>query len=772
MFHHSFTAKANEAVCLAIAQASALGHRHIGTEHLLVGMLGVGSGVAYAALSMHGVTQERLTERLIQSQGQDARTVLSADDLTPRCLGVLRESVGFAARSGCESVGTQHLLLAILSDTDCAAAHLLKELGTDSAALLHDIAQLTEYEQKARPAERGGHTSARGKSSPKTQMLDRYSRDLTQRAQDGKLDPVIGRDEEIERIIRVLSRRTKNNPCLVGDAGVGKTAIVEGLAQRICAGNVPPELMDQRIVSLDLTSVVAGTKYRGDFEERVKAILAEASNAENIILFIDEIHNIVGAGAAEGAIDASNILKPQLARNEIRLIGATTFSEYKKRIEKDAALDRRFQRIEVREPTEEQAIAILSGLRERYEAHHHIRISDEAIEAAVQLSARYISTKKLPDKALDLIDEAASDLRLQELTRRRSALGAISDCLSSIPGPTLEKSHIAALLAAQTGIDSGEIGQDECTQLLSFENALGAQVIGQPDAVHAVARIVRRGRIGLKDPNRPTGAFLFTGPTGVGKTELARAASRILYGSAQALIRLDMSEYMEKHSISRIIGAPPGYVGHEEGGQLTDRVRRRPNCIVLFDEIEKAHPDVLNLLLQILEEGELTDSGGQVCDFRNTILILTSNIGSDRTQNGAIGFLGENQSKETARRTISERCRGVLRPELINRLDEVVVFSPLSDNTLTAIAKKLLDELQDRVAAIGVTLVCEDDCISWLIRQSDCKRFGARDLRRTVETGIGDPLADAMLAGQIHRGDCVSCRIDAEKVCFHQKVPL
>ncbi len=772
MFHNSFTAKANEAVCLAIAQASALGHRHIGTEHLLIGMLSVGSGVAYAALSMRGLTAERLTEHLVQSEGQDARTVLSADDLTPRCLAALRESVGFASRAGSESVGTQHLLLAILSDEASTATRLLEELGADPALLLQDIAELSEYEQKSRPAPRSSKGGARTKSSSKTQTLDRYARDLTQRAREGKLDPVIGRDEEINRVIRILSRRTKNNPCLVGEAGVGKTAVVEGLAQRICAGTVPPELQDCRVVALDLTSVVAGTKYRGDFEERVKTILAEVTGAGNVLLFIDEIHNIVGVGAAEGAIDASNILKPSLARSEIQLIGATTFSEYRKKIEKDSALDRRFQKVEVPEPTQAQAVEILKGLRERYESHHHIRITDEAIEAAVELSARYLTQRRLPDKAIDLMDEAACALRMQELDRRRDAFGPVSSCLCAVPGPALLRCHISSLLASQTGVEIGDPDQSEREKLQSLEKRLSDRVIGQEEAVRAVSRVVRRGRIGLKDPHRPTGAFLFAGPTGVGKTEMARALAAELFGTQDSLIRLDMSEYMEKHSVSRMIGSPPGYVGHEEGGQLTDRIRRRPCSVVLLDEIEKAHPDVLNLLLQILEEGELTDACGQSCDFRNTILILTSNIGSQHQIAGTIGFLENTAKKESTRRKLSDSCREVLRPELINRLDDVIVFSPLSQEDLSHIAQNLISQLCERARSLGISLFCGEECVRWLVSQSDCARFGARDLRRTVETQIGDRLAEEFLADRIRPGDNVSVCTAEDGIRFLQYAPL
>lgn len=759
MYQNRFTSKANEAVCLAIAQASALGHRKIGTEHLLFGMFAVGSGVAHAALSMRKITAERLTECLIRTDGRSARTVLSADDLTPRCLAALKEAAAAAERTGCESAGTQHLLLAVLSDRDSAAFSILRELGAEPAFLLRDIAELSEYEQKSYPSS-SVSGKPRGKLCAKTPALDRFARDLTEQARSGKLDPVIGREEQIESLIRILSRRTKNNPCLVGEAGVGKTAVVEGLAQRIAAGSVPPALASCRIAALDLTGVIAGTKYRGDFEERVKTILAEVIAAQNVLLFIDEIHNIVGVGAAEGAIDASNILKPALARSEFQLIGATTFSEYKKKIEKDPALDRRFQKIEVPEPTVPETITILQGLRDRYESHHHIRITDEAIEAAATLSDRYLTDRRLPDKAIDLIDESAAALALAEQKRRQKAFGAAADCLSAMPGPALCRKHITALLSQQTGISAGELNFDERERLSALERRLSEQVVGQKAAVHAAACAVLRGRLGLGEANRPVGSFLFAGPTGVGKTELAKALADALFCRKDALLRLDMSEYMEKHSVARLIGSPPGYVGHEEGGQLTDRVRRHPCCVVLLDEIEKAHPDVLDLLLQIMEEGELTDSLGRTCNFRNTILILTSNLGAKNSKGSTIGFQSGKREASSARRQLLESCKGILRPELLGRLDEVVLFSPLDEASLVQITSSLLLSVAQRAKALGIALSCEESCIPWIIGESDCARFGARELRRTVETQIGDRLAEEFLSGHIQKGEQISFAAD------------
>jgi len=758
MFHNRFTAKANEAVCLAIAQASALGHRQIGTGHLLIGIASVDAGAAGAALSMHGIHAGRLTEHLLLLEEQRPRTVLSADDLTPRCVAALREAVSIASRAGSETVGTQHILAALLSDRGSMAMRLLGELGADPAAILHDATELTDCGSKAAaPSDRQAKGTQRPRTAAKTPTLDRYAVDLTQKARMGKLDPVIGREEEIDRVIRILSRRTKNNPCLVGEAGVGKTAIVEGLAQRVAAGTVPPSLAERRVVQLDLTGVIAGTKYRGDFEERVRAILNEVAAAGNVILFIDELHNIVGIGAAEGAIDAANILKPQLARGSLQLIGATTYAEYRRRIERDAALDRRFRKVEVAEPKEERAIEILRGLRGRYEAHHRVRISDGAIEAAVRWSAQYLTAQRLPDKAIDLIDEAASALRLSHPQEESE--------------PILEKEHVAALLSAQIGIEAGDLGGQERALLQSLETRLSRQVIGQPQAVRAVSRIVCRARVGLRDPHRPTGAFLFVGPTGVGKTELARALARELFGGRDAFLRLDMSEYMEKHAAARLIGAPPGYVGYGEGGLLTDRVRRRPHALVLFDEVEKAHPDVLDLLLQILEEGELTDSSGIVCDFRSTVVILTSNLGSRGGAAEPIGFLREGETA-AARQALLDRYREILRPELLNRLDEVVAFQKLDEPSLRRIAQDLIAQLGRRAGAVGVAAEFSPECTARVLAAADCAHFGARDLRRAVETELGDPLAQELLSGNIRAGDSVRCAVEGGTVRFLQSARL
>jgi len=755
MAHSNFTAKANEAVCLAIAQASALGYRHIGTEHLLVGMVSVGSGVAYAALTLRGVTVERITEKIIAESKGNQRTILSADDLTPRCLSVLRESVSISQKMGDACVGTQHLLLAVLADEECNAVKILRDMRIEPNVLALDVTQLAEYENKTNGSiQKTSKPAAKPNKNVKTQMLDKVSKDLTKLAMEGKLDPVIDRDPQIDRLMLVLSRRTKNNPCLVGDAGVGKTAIVEGLAQRIASGEVPPELIGKRVVSLDLTSLVAGTKYRGDFEERVKSIINEVTTAGDVFLFIDEIHSIVGIGAAEGAIDASNILKPQLARGELQIIGATTYSEYRSKIEKDSALERRFQKIEVPEPSEEQAINILKGLRKRYENHHHVKITDEAIEKAVRLSSRYIGARRLPDKAIDLIDEACAGLHIHAGVKNSEKLKDFTD-ISTEFDPVLKGRDIAELISLQTGLNVNEIDEDEREELKELEETLKRSIIGQDEAVSAVARAVIRSRTGIKDPSRPTGSFMFIGPTGVGKTELARALAREVFKSKDALIRLDMSEYMEKHSVSRLIGSPPGYVGYENGGILTEKVRQKPYSVVLFDEIEKAHADVLNILLQIMEEGELTDSSGRVCDFKNTIIVLTSNMGSQSAK-GRIGF-GESGTKHDKREEIAKKHADIMKPELINRLDEIITFSKLDDAGLFTIATKQLDMLKSRLKEKDIAFEYDESCVRYVIEKADCSNFGARSIRRVVEQDITDLIASEILVGNIKKNDSILC---------------
>ncbi|MEG1849521.1 MAG: ATP-dependent Clp protease ATP-binding subunit, partial [Oscillospiraceae bacterium] len=683
---NGFTQKANDAINLAIAQASALGHSYIGSEHLLLGLLSVGSGAAFTTLTSRGISSEDVTELLVASVGRGIQSVLSPSDLTPCCKRIFENAVSEARELESRTIGTEHLLLAMLREQESGAVAFLKELGCEPTVLCKALSELLGSELTRRPTnasqERAKPAQKPPRQQPKTQLLDKYSKDLTAQARENRLDPVIGRDNEIERVIQILSRRTKNNPCLIGEAGVGKTAVVEGLAQRISDGSVPQTLREKRVVSLDLTSVLAGTKYRGDFEERIKGIINEVTGAGNVILFIDEIHNIMGIGAAEGAIDAANILKPQLARGELQVVGATTFEEYRRHIEKDSALERRFQSVVVKEPTEEQAVLILKGLRERYESHHRLGIPDEAIEAAVHLSMQYISDRFLPDKAIDLIDEAASCVRLRaashadgdplEQQRRQAARGIetaianldfelaarLRDVERQLSAELLERQRnatqseaseeiavtaqdIAQVLSRATGIEVTALSGEESERLLGLEEALSAQVIGQQEAVSAVVRAVRRGRVGLSDPERPIGSFLFLGPTGVGKTELCRALSRTLFGAASEMIRLDMSEYMEKQSVSRLIGSPPGYIGYDDGGQLTEKVRRKPYSVVLFDEIEKAHPEVLHILLQLLEDGRLTDAHGRTCSFKNAVIIMTSNIGARHiTDCKALGFTG------------------------------------------------------------------------------------------------------------------------------------
>ena len=678
-----FTEKANKALNLAIESAENLGQTYIGSEHILLGLCKENSGVAYTALRDSGVTAEKLEAMMDSDNGVVA---LSPNDFTPRTKRVMQTAVMYSARTGSGYVGTEHLLVALLSDRDSYAIRYLRALGVTPQTIADHMSASLENEQQG-GFESGGAPSAEGDSK----TLDSFSRDLTKAAKNGEIDPVIGRDEEIKRIIQILSRRTKNNPCLIGEPGVGKTAIAEGLALKIANGEVPEHLRDKRVVALDLTGMIAGTKYRGEFEDRIKNAIDEVKKSKNIILFIDELHTIIGAGAAEGSADAANILKPSLARGDFQVIGATTLEEYRKYIEKDAALERRFQPVKVGEPSEEDAIEILKGLRDRYEAHHKVKISDEAIEAAVKLSSRYIADRYLPDKAIDLVDEAASKVRLSALTypneikdleaeleqlesektaaiseqdferaaQLRDEQKNISEQLEKAKSgweeSTKESDHevsaedIAAIVSAWTNIPVVELTREESDRLLNMEKILHERVIGQDEAVSAVSRAIRRGRVGIKDPKRPTGSFLFLGPTGVGKTELCKALAQAMFGDENAMLRLDMSEYMEKHTVSRLVGSPPGYVGYDEGGQLTEAVRRKPYSVVLFDEIEKAHPDVFNMLLQILEDGRLTDSQGRTVDFKNTIIIMTSNVGARKiTENASV--LGFNNNADDSRK--------------------------------------------------------------------------------------------------------------------------
>lgn len=802
---NGFTQKANDAINLAIAQASALGHTYIGSEHLLLGLVCAEGSAASVALTSRGVNAQDITELLVRTVGRAPQSVLNSDDITPCCKRIFETAVSTARDYHSQTVGTEHLLIALLREPQSSGVALLKELGLDTAALYKAMCDVAGAVGMIGEKTSRAGTQRTVKPQPKTQTLDKFSRDLTQMARERKLDPVIGRDTEIDRVIRILCRRGKNNPCLIGEAGVGKTAVVEGLAQRIAMGEVPFELSEKRLVSLDLTSVLAGTKYRGDFEERIKTIISEVSAAGSIILFIDEIHNMMGIGAAEGAVDAANILKPQLARGELQVIGATTFEEYRKHIEKDSALERRFQSVVVKEPDEQQAVEILKGLRERYETHHRLKITDDALESAVHLSARYIPDRFLPDKAIDLIDEAAACVKLKsyadgeyddsevvtklKIARRRKE-EALSCCdfelaatlrrqeqdLQSKSAEKRSKSKgvlavcqqdIADLISQTTGIDISSLTGEETERLVSLEERLGAMVIGQREAVRAVSRAICRGRVGLRDPNRPVGSFLFLGPTGVGKTELCRALSSILFGSAEAMLRLDMSEYMEKQSVAKLIGSPPGYVGYDDGGQLTERIRRKPYSVVLFDEVEKAHPDVLHVLLQLLEDGRLTDAHGRTCSFKNAVIVMTSNIGARKiTDRKAMGFAPTEQTNsDTAiKKEVMSELKKMFKPELINRIDEIVVFNTLGEEEMKSIARKLLKSVSERMQAIGIETEFSPDVISYITRAGFDPDYGARPLRRQIQTAIEDLLAQELLLGHIAAGDSVLCRCLNEKI--------
>ena len=800
-----FTQKANKALNLSIESAQNFGHDYIGTEHILLGLIKEGSGVAATALNECGVTEDALREKLESINGTMSLVELTPDDFTPRTKRVLRAAVIISSKTGYTYVGTEHLLLAILSESDSYAVAFLEELGVSVERLAQAVSKGMQggaddgfggFENESAP-----NGSQKGGSA-----LDKFGRDLTQAAKNGEIDPVIGREKEIQRVIQILSRRTKNNPVLIGEPGVGKTAVAEGLALEIAKGNVPEILKDKRVVSLDLTGMVAGAKYRGDFEERIKAAIDEVKKSKNTILFIDELHTIVGAGAAEGSADAANILKPSLARGDFQVIGATTLNEYRKYIEKDAALERRFQPVKVGEPTPEQAVQILKGLRDSYEAHHKVKITDEAINAAVTLSSRYIADRYLPDKAIDLIDEGASKVRLASLTspdnvkeledeiadyekekasaineqdferaaRLRDEQKELQTKLDDAKKKWQEQQKgnsgevtaedIAKIVSEWTGIPVVQLTKEESERLLNMENVLHERVIGQSEAVTAIAKAIRRGRVGLKDPKRPVGSFIFLGPTGVGKTELCKALAEAMFGDENAMLRLDMSEYMEKHTVSKLIGSPPGYVGFEEGGQLTEKVRRKPYSVVLFDEIEKAHPDVFNMLLQILEDGRLTDSQGRTVDFKNTIIIMTSNVGARliTEKQSSLGFNSENENaEESEKKDIKELVTGelrkVFRPEFLNRVDDIIVFNKLNKDEIKQIAVKMLKTLENRLDKMNIKISFTDNAVSEIADKGFDENYGARPLRRAIQNEIEDPLSEQMLEGKVKDGAVVTC---------------
>ncbi len=799
LFHNRFTDRASAALQLAQETAGRMGHNYVGSEHLLDGLLLEGGGLAYRILTDAGVTTEGVEQQIEQQIGFGTPDPSAPQGLTPRTKRVIELAVASAAQLGHSYVGTEHLLFGLLREGQNVAVSILAAMGIDAASLLQTLAQKmgekTDANNTVGAQERG--SSGGGKA------LAQYGKDLTQEARDGKLDPVIGRQNEIDRVIQILSRRTKNNPALIGDPGVGKTAVAEGLAQKIVSGDVPDNLKNKRLIALDLTGMIAGAKYRGEFEERIKTVLKELKKAHDVILFIDELHMIVGAGAAEGAVDAANILKPALARGEIQIIGATTLDEYRKHIEKDAALERRFQPVTVSEPSPEDAIAILKGLRDRYEAHHGIQISDEAIETAVKLSVRYVSGRQLPDKAIDLVDEACSRVRMHAMTPP-DTLKAAEDALNALNAQKdeavraqdyeraaklrdkesqkkeeIEKQRkawneskasskgavtpedIAEVIAGWTGIPAARLTEDEGERLLHLEDTLHARVIGQDEAVSAVSRAIRRGRVGLRDPKRPIGSFIFLGPTGVGKTELCKALAQSMFGDENAMLRFDMSEYMEKHSVARMIGSPPGYVGYDEGGQLTEKVRRKPYSVILFDEIEKAHPDVFNILLQILEDGQLTDGQGRKVDFKNTVLIMTSNIGAQKItgkNHKTLGFGGDTQSGaeltfEAIRKDVLSDLKEAFRPELINRIDEIIVFNRLTEEEIGQIADSMLRQVADRMDDMELTMEWTNAARAHLVKAGFDPTYGARPLRRAIQSEVEDLVAEDFLRGTIKRGE-------------------
>lgn len=812
---NGFTEKANEGLNQAINSASQMGHTYVGSEHLLLGLLRIGSGVAASVLNKQGVTADKIEELIRTNIGTGTPTKLSPDYFTPRAKRVLEVAMQGCSNMGKKYVGTEHILIGILSEQDNFAIRFLKELDVDIALLTSNALEVSGMEpQDINEVKMGGQQGGKSKGT-KTETLRKYGRDLTEEAKKGKIDPVIGRETEIERIIQILCRRTKNNPCLIGEPGVGKTAIIEGLAQRIVDSNVPEILLDKKVFTLDLTGMVAGTKYRGDFEERIKAVVDEVTRADDIILFIDEIHTIIGAGSAEGSTDAANILKPSLARGDFQLIGATTISEYRKNIEKDSALERRFQTVTVAEPNEDDAIQILKGLKDKYEAHHKVVITDDAITAAVKLSSRYINDRFLPDKAIDLIDEAASRVRLasstpsDELKNAEQKLSAVKaekdDAINSqeferaarlrdqekqleaeienikdqngknvhAAGEVTEQ-NIAEIVSLWTGVPIVQLTEEESQRLLKLEAVLHNRLVGQSEAVTAVSKAIRRGRVGLKDPKRPIGSFIFLGPTGVGKTELCKALAEAMFGSENMMIRLDMSEYMEKHTVSRLVGSPPGYVGFEEGGQLTEKVRRSPYSVILFDEIEKAHPDVFNILLQILEDGILTDSQGRKVDFKNAVIIMTSNIGARLITDKKISFgfgstdSGDQNEKDIKSRVLEE-LKSAFRPEFLNRVDDIIVFSKLNQDEIKQIAGKMLDNLKSRLTNLNITIDFTDEVLTALADKGFDPVYGARPLRREIQNRIEDALSEKILDTTIKNGDSVVCDYRENEFVFNVK---
>lgn len=804
-----FTEKARMAIEYAKRAAMELGHDYVGTEHLIVGLLRVGNSVAEKILVNKNISEYDIAEKIIDLIGADEPLNFLPQELTPRTKRVLEMAMHEALKLGMNYVGTEHILLAILKESDSIAVKILGMCNIDAQKLYDDIIALLNNQSDAN----GGSGNKKTGMKSNTPILDKYSKDLTVTASQNGFDPIVGRDNEIQRMIQILCRRNKNNPCLVGDPGVGKTAIAEYLAQKIADENVPEILKDKRIVALDLSSMVAGSKYRGEFEERIKNVISEVKKAGNVILFIDEIHTIIGAGGAEGSMDAANILKPSLARGELQIIGATTMTEYRKHIEKDSALARRFQPIEVSEPNEDDAIKMLFGVRDKYEAFHNVKITDKAIEAAVRLSSRYINDRFLPDKAIDLIDEAAShiillkntmpsdlknlEIRLKELDKEKESAvkleefekaGEIKQEQIEIKNKiekekndwqnnnnksrhVVDEEEIAKVISNWTGINVKQLRQDEVERLMNMEKILHERIIGQNEAVNAISRAIRRGRLGLKNPKRPTGSFLFLGPTGVGKTELTRTLTKVLFGDENAMIRIDMSEYMEKYDVAKLIGAPPGYVGHDEGGQLTEKVRRKPYSVVLFDEIEKAHPDIFNVLLQILDDGRVTDSQGRLVDFKNTVIVMTSNVGARNIVSPKkLGFMTQEDVKKSyddMKKNVMGEVRELFRPEFLNRIDEIIVFHPIDQDGAQKIAKIMLDEVKSRVKeSLETEIDFSDELVKYIAEKGFDQNYGARPLRRTVQTEIEDILAEKILDGEIDKSKKIFVDYREKEVIF------
>ena len=810
---YNFTSRAKKAIEIANEIAMELGHNYIGTEHILYGLAKEGSGVASKVIENQEVYPDDIIDKIVELIGKE-ESIDETLGFTPRTKRVIENAFIEARKLGYNYIGTEHLLLGIMREGDSIAIRILLELNVNIPKIYNEIIKVINEGEDFKDENSNNKGKRKSGSFNQTPTLNQFGEDLTEKAREGKLDPIIGRKDEIERVIQILSRRTKNNPCLIGEPGVGKTAVVEGLAQKIVAGDVPEILKDKRVVTVDISGMVAGSKYRGDFEERIKKALNEVKKAGDVILFIDEIHTIVGAGSAEGAIDAANILKPLLARGEIQLVGATTLNEYRKFIEKDTALERRFSPVTVSEPSENDTIKILHGIRDKYEAHHNVKITDEAIDAAVKMSVRYINDRFLPDKAIDLIDEAASKARLKAYTEPESLkqmeeeIETVSkDKEEAVKAQKFEKAaslrdkekelkekyekeqnkwknkntksvvniteeNIADVISNWTGIPAKKITEDENEKLKNLEKALHERVIGQDEAVSSIAKAIRRGRVGLKDPKRPIGSFLFLGPTGVGKTELSKALAECLFGDENAMIRIDMSEYMESHSVSKLIGSPPGYVGFDEGGQLTEKIRRKPYSVVLFDEIEKAHPDVMNMLLQILEDGRLTDSQGRTVNFKNTVIIMTSNIGARLiTDKKSLGFANNKDEKENnekeyedTKKEVMEALKKELRPEFINRIDEIIVFHKLNDDEISKIIDLMLKDVIKRLKEQKIEIQIEPEVKEIIAKKGIDKSFGARPLRRTIQNVLEDRLAEEILDGNLKKNKLTKIGVENEKI--------